>query len=114
VQRFRSARDLGENSPSLSVATLNTTTGTATPGPGVTGTTSPFWGLAQVQSSATPEPASLGLVLCAGVAIIRLRLCEWTDKRLDFGVAVSPDGRYLLFSQDDYQGSNLLMMENFR
>jgi MYXO-CTERM domain-containing protein len=59
----------GENTPSLSVATLNTSTGAATSGPSVTGTTSPFWGLAQVQSSATPEPGSF---LLAGMALAGL------------------------------------------
>jgi hypothetical protein len=37
-----------------------------------------------------------------------------TDKKLDLGLTVSPDGRYLLFSQIDYLGSNLMLLENFR
>ena len=59
----------GENTPTLSVATLSTSTGAVTSGPSVTGTTNPFWGLAQVQSSATPEPGSL---LLAGMALAGL------------------------------------------
>jgi Tol biopolymer transport system component len=36
-----------------------------------------------------------------------------TDKALDLGLGVSPDGRYLLYSQVDYLGSNLMMLDNF-
>ena len=37
-----------------------------------------------------------------------------TDKSLDLGVTVSPDGRYLLYAQIDNLGSNLMMIDNFR
>jgi hypothetical protein len=36
------------------------------------------------------------------------------DKPLDLGLAVSRDRRYLLFSQVDYAGQDLMIAENFR
>ena len=36
------------------------------------------------------------------------------DKPLDLGLALSPDGRYLLFTQVDYMGQDLMLVENFR
>jgi serine/threonine protein kinase len=35
------------------------------------------------------------------------------SKRIDLGVALSPDNRYLLFAQLDYAGSDLMSVENF-
>jgi hypothetical protein len=35
-------------------------------------------------------------------------------KPTDLGLEVSPDGRYLLFVQLDYSGSDLKLVENFR
>jgi len=34
-------------------------------------------------------------------------------KPLDLGLTVSPDGRTLLYSQVDYTGSNLMLVEDF-
>jgi hypothetical protein len=36
------------------------------------------------------------------------------SKRIDLGLALSPDHRYLLFAQLDYVGSDLMAVENFR
>jgi hypothetical protein len=34
-------------------------------------------------------------------------------KPLDLGLGISPDGRTLLLSQIDHEGSNLMLIENF-
>jgi eukaryotic-like serine/threonine-protein kinase len=36
------------------------------------------------------------------------------DKTIDLGFTVSPDGHYVLWSQIDHRGSNLMLVENFR
>ncbi len=36
------------------------------------------------------------------------------NKRVDLGLGLSPDGRFLLFAQLDYVGSDLMAVENFR
>ena len=35
-------------------------------------------------------------------------------KAVDLGLALSPDGRYLLFAQRDFDGSDLMLVENFK
>ena len=40
----------------------------------------------------------------------RLRM----DASADLGLAVSPDGKYLLFTKIDYLGADLMLVENFR
>jgi hypothetical protein len=35
-------------------------------------------------------------------------------KPVDLGLAVSPDRRYLLFAQNDFSGSDLMLVEGFR
>jgi Tol biopolymer transport system component/predicted Ser/Thr protein kinase len=37
-----------------------------------------------------------------------------SDKPLDLGLAVSPDGRWILYTQFDQAGSELMLVENFR
>ena len=36
------------------------------------------------------------------------------DKTVDLGLALSPDGRFLLFTQEDYIGQDLMLVEDFR
>jgi len=36
------------------------------------------------------------------------------DASADLGMAVSPDGKYLLFTKIDYLGADLMLVENFR
>jgi Tol biopolymer transport system component len=36
------------------------------------------------------------------------------DARVDLGLAVSPDGKYLLFTKIDYLGADLMLVEKFR
>lgn len=37
-----------------------------------------------------------------------------TEKPIDLGLAVSPDGRWLLYSTLDYMGTDLMFVEHFR
>ena len=63
----------GENLPALVADTLNTTTGAATVGPSVTGTSSSFFALASNPLPAkTPEPTTLAL-LGAGITALAVR-----------------------------------------
>jgi hypothetical protein len=39
---------------------------------------------------------------------------EGTPAVADSGLALSPDGKYLLYSQVDTAGSDLLMLEHYR
>jgi hypothetical protein len=36
------------------------------------------------------------------------------DKDLDAGMSVSPDGRYMLFSQVDESNADIMLVNNFR
>ncbi len=67
----------GEDSPSLSVDTVDPTTGATTTGPAVTGATGNFWGLASdpLPSAPMPEPATLAILSTAvlGVGFLRRR-----------------------------------------
>ena len=36
-----------------------------------------------------------------------------SEKRLDDGLALSPDGRWILFTQYDQAGSELMLVDNF-
>jgi hypothetical protein len=36
------------------------------------------------------------------------------DARIDLGLTVSPDGKYLLFTKIDYIGADLMLVEKFR
>ena len=36
------------------------------------------------------------------------------DKPLDLGLALSRDGRYVVFAQVDYAGQDLMMVDNFK
>jgi hypothetical protein len=44
----------------------------------------------------------------------RVRTVATTDRPLSLGMAVSPDGRTLLYSQFDEFGRDLMLVENFR
>lgn len=64
----------GEDTPTLAVDMLNITTGAATVGPGLTGTSSSFYALAPnpLPPPTTPEPATLAL-LGTGITALALR-----------------------------------------
>ena len=67
----------GEETPSRLVDTLDTTTGAATTGPGLTGTTGTFFALApyplQPSPSPVPEPGTLSLLGASIAALAMLR-----------------------------------------
>ena len=43
-------------------------------------------------------------------------LPRWTENRflLWLGLAVSPDGRWILYTQEDHRSSDIMLVENFR
>ena len=55
------------------------------------------------------------------ISIRRFNLSSHKDSRISsitkptyLGLSLSPDGRYLIYSQIDEQGADLMMVENFR
>jgi eukaryotic-like serine/threonine-protein kinase len=64
----------------------------------------------------TPRPASDGTssVQFFDFAAGKATLIVQIQKPLDLGMAVSPDGRDLLYTQIDHIGRNLMLVENFR
>jgi hypothetical protein len=36
------------------------------------------------------------------------------DKEVNWGITVSPDGRYMMYVQNDFSQSNLVLVKNFR
>ena len=55
-----------------------------------------------------------GLIQFLNFSTGRTSTLATTDKSLDLGLTVSPDGRYLLYAQIDFQSANLMLVENFR
>jgi dipeptidyl aminopeptidase/acylaminoacyl peptidase len=61
-----------------------------------------------------PQPSGGGTIELLDAVTAKHSILVRTNKTLHFGVSISPDARYLLFAQNDYQGANLMMVENFR
>ena len=61
------------------------------------------------------KPSGAGTVLqFLDLATRRVTSIATTQKRSASGFTVSPDRRWALFSQMDQQGSDLMLVENFR
>jgi eukaryotic-like serine/threonine-protein kinase len=61
-----------------------------------------------------PKPDSTSSVRFLEFKSGRQRDIVALDKLADLGVAVSPDGKFLLFTKLDYSGTDLMLVENFR
>jgi Tol biopolymer transport system component len=57
------------------------------------------------------ESSSIDFFSFASQSVSRLMLLNRPSRQ---GVSVSPDGRYLLFTQDDYVGADLMIVDNLR
>ena len=44
----------------------------------------------------------------------KIREIAMTERQVSVGLSVSPDERWVLYSQVDQQGSDLMLVENFR
>ena len=60
------------------------------------------------------QNASRGVLRFVDLAAGSTRDIHTIDKPLDLGLALSPDGRYIVFAQVDYAGQDLMIVENFR
>jgi Tol biopolymer transport system component len=73
---------------------------------------------------ARPPQQSQGVAESLVPAGSQIRYLDFATKRVtdllrmdasaDLGLAVSPDGKYLLFTKIDYMGADLMLVENFR
>jgi hypothetical protein len=59
-------------------------------------------------------PAGGGSIQCYDFSSGKVSTIVKTEKRLDFGLAVTRDGRAIYYTQMDQDRSDLLLVENFR
>lgn len=62
---------------------------------------------------AQPAKASHASILFLNFATAAVSELFTLDKPVDLGLALSPDRRHLLFTELDYEGRNLMLVENF-
>ncbi len=67
-----------------------------------------------VYYTTNPPPGEAAVIKRIDMLTRKVRDLFTMDKPPDLGLALSPDGRYLLFTQLDYSGSDLMLVENFR
>jgi len=52
--------------------------------------------------------------MCYELATRKLTRVAVLDKLPRWGLAVSPDGKWIVYDQEDVTGSDLILVENFR
>ena len=67
-------------------------------------------GLCFVETPAGQKP----VVMCYELATRKLTRVAVLDKLPRWGLAVSPDGKWIVYDQEDVTGSDLILVENFR
>ena len=67
-----------------------------------------------VSSARAPLPNRSSVVRYLDFATNKTSDVMPIDGRLDLGLCVSPDGKYLLFTKIDYLGADLMLVEHFR
>jgi hypothetical protein len=67
-----------------------------------------------VEIEARPDSVGRCSIQFFDAATKRTRPIATIEKRLSLRLSVSPDGRWILYSQTDQSGSDLMLVENFR
>ena len=61
-----------------------------------------------------PDAAGRYSIQFLNFATKKIRSISMIEGPIDFYLSVSPDGRWILYSQFDQSGSDLMLVENFR
>lgn len=61
-----------------------------------------------------PGPGEKRILAFSSFANGKITTIAEMSRPLDLGMAISPDGQTLLYSQVDHVGSDLMLVENFR
>jgi Tol biopolymer transport system component len=61
-----------------------------------------------------PAGGGSSVIQLLRLATGKIEVVATLDKDLYYGLTVSPDGRWLLYSQVDQQSCDLMLVENFR
>ena len=77
-----------------------------------------YWALVEtgiyfVNTEAKPEPV-LEFLSFAGRRVVHIATLDRKPVPFVSGIAVSPDGRRILYTQEDRRSSDIMLVENFR
>ena len=77
-----------------------------------------YWALVEtgiyfVNTEATPQPA-LQFLSFAERRVVHIAALDRKPVPFVSGIAVSPDGRRILYTQEDHRSSDIMLVENFR
>jgi Tol biopolymer transport system component/DNA-binding winged helix-turn-helix (wHTH) protein len=77
-----------------------------------------YWALVKtgiyfVNTNAVPQPA-LQFLSFASRSVVPVATLDRKPVPYEPGIAVSPDGRWILYTQEDHRSSDIMLVENFR
>jgi Tol biopolymer transport system component len=70
-------------------------------------------GIYFLNTEAKPHPA-LQFLNFAGHRVVNVAAVVRKPVQFEPGIAVSPDGRWILYTQEDHSSSDIMLVENFR